>query len=113
VKYQDCYTIVHFLTLFFFKGPWSDKMRELPNHVVRVRSGLARDNNMNFFIVLHVLQVKLKLSLCLPIKYYGMKAHGGVYVWIHIYLTSALAGGEWPASRPCRFTPRKRAPGTH
>jgi hypothetical protein len=20
---------------------------------------------------------------------------------------------EWPASRPCRFTPRERAPGTH
>jgi hypothetical protein len=28
-------------------------------------------------------------------------------------LTSALDGGEWSASRPCYFTPRKRAPGTH
>jgi hypothetical protein len=28
-------------------------------------------------------------------------------------LTSALDGGEWSASRPGRFTPRKRAPGTH
>jgi hypothetical protein len=28
-------------------------------------------------------------------------------------LTSALDGGEWPASRPGRFTPRERAPGTH
>jgi hypothetical protein len=28
-------------------------------------------------------------------------------------LTSALAGGEWPASRPCRFTPGERAPGAH
>jgi hypothetical protein len=26
---------------------------------------------------------------------------------------SALAGGEWSASRPCRFTPGERAPGTH
>jgi hypothetical protein len=41
-----------------------------------------------------------------------MKVHGGVDVDIHI-LTSALAGGEWPASRPCRFTPGERAPGTH
>jgi hypothetical protein len=24
---------------------------------------------------------------------------------IHILLTSALAGGEWSASRPVRFTP--------
>jgi hypothetical protein len=28
-------------------------------------------------------------------------------------LTSALDGGEWPASLPGRFTPRERAPGTH
>jgi hypothetical protein len=28
-------------------------------------------------------------------------------------LTSALDEGEWSASRPGRFTPRERAPGTH
>jgi hypothetical protein len=27
--------------------------------------------------------------------------------------TSALGGGEWSASRPYRFTPKERAPGTH
>jgi len=27
-------------------------------------------------------------------------------------LTSALDGGEWSASRPGRFTPREKAPGT-
>jgi hypothetical protein len=37
-----------------------------------------------------------------------MKVAGGVDVWIHVFLTSALAGGEWSASRPCRFIP-----GTH
>jgi hypothetical protein len=36
-----------------------------------------------------------------------------VDVYIHIVLTSALVGGEWSASRPCRFTPGERAPGTH
>jgi hypothetical protein len=30
----------------------------------------------------------------------------------HIFLTSALAGGEWSASLPGRFTPGERAPGT-
>jgi hypothetical protein len=35
-----------------------------------------------------------------------MKAYGVVDVQIHIFLTSALAGGEWSASRPGRFTPR-------
>jgi hypothetical protein len=28
----------------------------------------------------------------------------------HVFLNSALAGGEWPASRPCRFTLRGRSP---
>jgi hypothetical protein len=37
---------------------------------------------------------------------------GGVDMYIHVFLTSALVGGEWPASRPGRFTPRERAPGT-
>jgi hypothetical protein len=36
-----------------------------------------------------------------------------VDVEIHIFLTSALAAGEWSASRPCRFTPMERASGTH
>jgi hypothetical protein len=41
-----------------------------------------------------------------------MKAYGGVDVYIHIFLTSALAGGEWSTSRPGRFTPREKAPVT-
>jgi hypothetical protein len=42
-----------------------------------------------------------------------MDAYGGVDIEIHIFLTSALAGGGWSASRPCRFTPGERATGTH
>jgi hypothetical protein len=42
-----------------------------------------------------------------------MKVYGGVDVQIHIFLTSALAGGEWSASRSGRFTPGETAPGTH
>jgi hypothetical protein len=42
-----------------------------------------------------------------------MKAYGGVDVLIHVFLTSALAGGEWSASRPYRFTSGERAPHTH
>jgi hypothetical protein len=30
-----------------------------------------------------------------------------------LFLTSAFAGGEWSASRPCRFTLAERVPGTH
>jgi hypothetical protein len=37
----------------------------------------------------------------------------GVYVQIHVILTSELVEGEWLSSRPGRFTPRERVPGTH
>jgi hypothetical protein len=42
-----------------------------------------------------------------------MKAYGGVEVKMYVFLTSALAGGEWSASRPYRFTHEESAPGTH
>jgi hypothetical protein len=32
---------------------------------------------------------------------------------MHVFLNSALAGSEWSASTPGRFTPEERAPGTH
>jgi hypothetical protein len=35
-----------------------------------------------------------------------------VDVYIHVFLTSALVGDEWSASRLCRFTPGERALGT-
>jgi hypothetical protein len=46
-------------------------------------------------------------------KHYTMKAYGGVDAYIHIFLTSALVGGEWLASLHGRFTPGEKAPGTH
>jgi hypothetical protein len=39
-----------------------------------------------------------------------MKTYGGVDVWIHVFLTSALVVGEGSASRPGRFIPEERAP---
>jgi hypothetical protein len=42
-----------------------------------------------------------------------MKAYKGVDVYIHVFLTSALVGGEWSPSRTSRFTPRERTPSTH
>jgi hypothetical protein len=42
-----------------------------------------------------------------------MKVYGGVDVWTHVFLTSTLAGGEWSASWPGRFTHGERARRTH
>jgi hypothetical protein len=42
-----------------------------------------------------------------------MTAYGGVDVYIHIFLTSALVGVEWSASRLGPFNPGDRALGTH
>jgi hypothetical protein len=41
-----------------------------------------------------------------------MKAYGSGCI-DPIFLTLALVGGEWSTSRPGRFTPGERAPGTH
>jgi hypothetical protein len=40
------------------------------------------------------------------------RSTGGVEVELHDFLTSALDGGDLSASRPGRFTPEERAPGT-
>jgi hypothetical protein len=46
-------------------------------------------------------------------EHHAMKAYWGWRCSSIHSLTSALDGGEWSASRPCRFTPRERSPGTH
>jgi hypothetical protein len=38
---------------------------------------------------------------------------GGVVVYLYVFLTSALAGGEWSASSSYRFTNGERVPRTH
>jgi hypothetical protein len=56
-------------------------------------------------------KVNIRLLLCLT-RHHAVKAYGGMEIWFHI-LTSALNGGGWSASRPCRFTLGERTPGTH
>jgi hypothetical protein len=63
--------------------------------------------NDEFYSTVSNIEGKVKVKL------YAMKEYGGVDVEIHIFLTSALAGGEWSASRPGRSTAGERAPGNH
>jgi hypothetical protein len=57
-----------------------------------------------------VVLIKGKIVRAQRIKHYVMKAYGGADVEIHIFLTSALVGGEWSASRTGRFIPGKEPP---
>jgi hypothetical protein len=41
------------------------------------------------------------------------EAYGRVDVQNHIFVISALVGGEWSTSSAGRFTPGERDPGTH
>jgi hypothetical protein len=59
------------------------------------------------------VKVKVKLSPCFN---WAPRHEGVVGEWRYNSthsLTSALDGGEWSGSRPGRFTPRERTPGTH
>jgi hypothetical protein len=38
-------------------------------------------------------------------KHYAMETYGGVDIETDVFLTLAVFGGEWSASRPGRFTP--------
>jgi hypothetical protein len=42
-----------------------------------------------------------------------MNTYGGVDVELHAFLTSALDGIKWSASRLDRFTPEQIVPATH
>jgi hypothetical protein len=56
---------------------------------------------------------KVKLSMCLTnwaLCHKGVRGSGCIDP---IFFTLALASVEWSASRPGRFTPGERAPGTH
>jgi len=58
--------------------------------------------------------VKVKLSLWFSLTdHHAMKVYWGLGIQIHAFLTFALDVGEWSASCPSHFTPRKRAPGVH
>jgi hypothetical protein len=42
-----------------------------------------------------------------------MKSYEGMDLLIHVFLTAALVGGAWSASRPGRFIPGEKAACTH
>jgi hypothetical protein len=102
-------------------GGWIGSRALLDAVVKRKIPSTRRESNHRAQIVQPVAQrytnwavtkVIVKLSLCLT-KYHTMKTYGELVGWPHVFLTSALEGGERSASHPGRFIPGVRAPGTH
>jgi hypothetical protein len=48
--------------------------------------------------------------MCLIKHYAAKETYGGLEVLLHVFLTSALGGDEWSASRPNRFIPGEGTP---
>jgi hypothetical protein len=65
----------------------------------------------NCLLIICMYKVKLYLSLVNQVpNHEDVWGSTGIALW---FLTVALVLGEWPASRPCRFTPKETDPGTH
>jgi len=58
------------------------------------------------------IKVKVKFSLCLT-KHQAMETYWWVEVYIHAFFDLDTMWRWVVASRPDRFTPKERAPGTH
>jgi hypothetical protein len=54
---------------------------------------------------LHLSKGKGKVVAVLLTEHHPWRRIGGVDMPFHVFLTSALDGGEWSASRPGQFTP--------
>jgi hypothetical protein len=89
------------------------RITRLPNALVSSRNHSPFILTFPLFCLQAHVRIKVKLSLC----FNRAPRHEGVLgEWSYIstnFLASALDAGEWSASRPGRFIPRKRGPGTH
>jgi hypothetical protein len=75
-----------------------------------MESNISYDNLTKLY---SSVEVKVNLSLCFN---WAPRHEGVLGEWRYISthsLTSTLDGGEWSVSRPDRFTPKERAPGTN
>jgi hypothetical protein len=59
---------------------------------------------------LHVIPDALPIKY---IKHHATQTYGGVEVWLHTFLISALHGGVWLASCAIHFIAKKRNPSKH
>jgi len=80
----------------------------------RLGTTLIKQNNMHDkFIGLNMgIACCLMVLVKVEIKVFPvctMNAYRGVQVYCHLFLTSALDGGEWSASHPDYFTPVEKA----
>jgi hypothetical protein len=96
------------MLFFSLHDPAAFVIRKVYILLISEISTIYRQETLHTEACEHASDIAVNLSL-----YYAMKAFGGVDIYIHIFLVSALVGSEWSASRPGRFTHWERASVTH
>jgi hypothetical protein len=94
-----------------FTFPFVQFTRWWPDGIISTLSHYARPLSLFTSSILARI-ISLRTAPLAPDQE-AMKTYGGVDLEIHVFSTSALAGGEWSASRPGRYTPVERARCTH
>jgi hypothetical protein len=79
---------------------------------LKIFRGLYFSHPMSRNINNSICNLNVKLSLYWT-KYHDMKTYEAVEVQLHVFLTSALDGGEWSTSRPGCFTAGEIDPSSH
>jgi hypothetical protein len=65
---------------------------KIPKHATMLCDALMQCYNATAFLLFHILQVKVKLSLCLT-KYHAMKTYWGLGVELHIFFDLGTSTG--------------------
>lgn len=105
---ESCLSNVSIFRLHLFlvrRALWGNRVRRTDECLVIMHKGTLYRSTCNH----PTISTK---SLCL-IKQQNMKTYGEEKVWLFAFLTSALGGHEWSASRPGRYTPGEIAHSIH
>jgi hypothetical protein len=107
-RYLGCVSINHFLT--------DDRRIDILRNVVGCLLRINTDNSpegLHCILSVWCFAKGKVVPVLILIKHYATKTYGEWKYRSTFFFTSAVFGGQLSASRPSRFTPGERAPGTH
>jgi len=63
---------------------------------------------IQFVIIIIIIEAEVNTKVnCVPVR--ALRQSGGIEVWLHSFLTSAVDAGEWLTSLPGHFIPSKES----